>query len=82
MVHTFTATPREDHERYLSGWVDFVVRHRVEKESNQEFSILSKLKTHVRWENGHKFLFPDGAPMSSNSFEDEDEEEELDEDSE
>lgn len=82
MVHTFTATPREDHERYLSGWVDFVVRHRVEKESNQEFSILSKLKTHVRWENGHKFLFPDGAPMSSNPFEDEDEEEELDEDSE
>ena len=82
MVHTFTATPREDHEHYLSRWVDFVVHHREGLCNAEGLPILTTLKAHVRWENGHKFLFSDDAPTTLNPFEDEDDDDELDEDSE
>jgi hypothetical protein len=77
MVHTFTATPQDEHARYMDSWVDFIVHHREGICTPEGVPILNSLKTHVRWENGHKFLFPDGIPAAP--FDEEDEDEEDDE---
>ena len=86
MVHTFTATPQDQHDDLVSGWAMFIADHRQEKLGPSGKPLLKELTKHAKWADGHAFLitlgyFPDSAATAAVA-DDEVDEDELNEDNE
>ena len=56
MVHTFTATPQDQHDDLVSGWAMFIADHRQEKLGPSGKPLLKELTSHAKWADGHALL--------------------------